>query len=512
MSITEFLNYYHGVNKSTRYWKIILGPWLINYSSSLWDHWENLRIAFNEYDFDETILFNSNPFENFAASNHANAEKLIHNNDLWNHEVYSRILKSEYGDDIDFKYVDIQQNEKLYVGSDNFKKKSIKFHFAIWFDRLLGAIQKNEKIVFFNTYINLGSFIKICLKIRCIPRIHNEFNKYLKMPETSDRSNLYLNLEANSKFEKFFAINIIKDMPVAYVEGFSIINNYVKDLSKKAEIIFTANAFWTNDVFKVFSANRSEFGAKIIISEHGGGIPLKYTYFSHEDKVSDIFAVWHKLPGISRVRIQPNIITKKNIYKQSGVNLLILGIKQGLYVRSYQSGIEGSLLLDDYNQKIIFIKSLNSDIKEKVKIRKFKDSDGWKITQRYIDDLSIENISTDFSFKGALNSSRVIVCTYPETTFLQSMHSNIPTILLFMKDYYELHPGVENMVQCLENANIIFNDPLKAAQHINQVWSNPLLWWSSTQVIYARKMFFEYCGSVDKDWQSNWISLFKRVV
>ena len=38
------LNDYHGVNRTSRYWRIILGHWLLHYLSIVWDRWENLRI------------------------------------------------------------------------------------------------------------------------------------------------------------------------------------------------------------------------------------------------------------------------------------------------------------------------------------------------------------------------------------------------------------------------------------------------------------------------------------
>ena len=44
------LNTYHNTNYSLRYWRIILGPWLLSYVSVLWDRWESLRVAFETED------------------------------------------------------------------------------------------------------------------------------------------------------------------------------------------------------------------------------------------------------------------------------------------------------------------------------------------------------------------------------------------------------------------------------------------------------------------------------
>jgi putative transferase (TIGR04331 family) len=509
VSIANLLNDYHCTNKTVRFWRIIVGPWLLTYVSSMWDHWESLRVAFDEHNFDKTIFINENPYKHSAPSNHSDAVNLITNSNLWNHVIFSKILKAEYGSDIEFKYVSYHKTNELHNKARNDRKILLRHRISSWFDKFLGAIQQNEKIVFFNTFFGLRSFLRICLKLRCIPRLHNEFNQYIEMPRASQRNNLHLSFKANNRFETFIVKNISQDIPVSYLEGYNIIYNNVKNISRNCENIFTANAYWSNDMFKIFCANKSELGTKIIISEHGGAIRPKYNEFSHIEKISDVYAVWNKVLDNNRVRVQPNIISDKNNYKVGGVDLLIMGIKKSLYIRSYQSGIEGAMAIEDYNQKINFIKLLNSDIQKTVKIRTFDDS-GWNTKQRYIDDLSKSNISPGMPLKKAFNSSKIIVCTYPQTTFQQAMHSKIPTILLYMKEYYEFHPEFDLLVKSLEDAKIVFSDPNDASNHINKIWENPKLWWNQPEVISAREMFFEYCGNVDDSWLDSWVSFFQK--
>jgi putative transferase (TIGR04331 family) len=508
-SITNLLNDYHCTSKTTRYWRVIIGPWLVTYVSSMWDHWESLRVAFDEHNFDKTILFNENPYKSFAPSNHSDAVNLITKSNLWNHVVFSKMLKAEYGSDLEFKYVSYHKANEPHNKARNDRKILLRHRVSSWVDKFLGAIQKNEKVVFFNTYFGLGSFLRICLKLKCIPRFHSEFNQYIEMPRASQRDDLHLSIKAKNRFEAFLVNNIVQDIPVSYLEGYNIINNNVKNISINCETIFTANAYWSNDMFKVFCANKSELGTKIIISEHGGTMGRKYNQFSHIEKISDVYAVWNKLSGNNRVRVQPNIISDNNNYKIGGTDLLILGLNQTLYIRTYQSGVEGSLVPEDYNQKIHFIKSLDSNIQETVKIRTFDDS-GWNTKQRYIDDLSLDNISSRTSFKEALNWSKIIVCTYPETTFLEAIHSKIPTILLYLKEYYEFHPEFDILVKSLEDAKIVFSDPNDASNHINENWESPELWWNQPEVISAREMFIEYCGNVDENWLDSWVSFFKK--
>ena len=42
-SLTATLNNYHKVNRSKRFWQIILDPWLMDYVGIFYDRWESIR-------------------------------------------------------------------------------------------------------------------------------------------------------------------------------------------------------------------------------------------------------------------------------------------------------------------------------------------------------------------------------------------------------------------------------------------------------------------------------------
>ena len=61
VALTDTLNNYHKVNYSLRYWQILLDPWLMSYIATLFDHWECIRILFEDENNNEleTILLTS---------------------------------------------------------------------------------------------------------------------------------------------------------------------------------------------------------------------------------------------------------------------------------------------------------------------------------------------------------------------------------------------------------------------------------------------------------------------
>ena len=104
----------------------------------------------------------------------------------------------------------------------------------------------------------------------------------------------------------------------------------------------------------------------------------------------------------------------------------------------------------------------------------------------------------------------MIVCTYPQTTFSEAMHSNIPTILLYSEKYWPLHPQFDDLIEQLKLNKIIFTDPHEAAEHINTVWDDPDQWWQDPSTQKAVNYFFEMTGRVNDDWVDEWVGFLRN--
>jgi putative transferase (TIGR04331 family) len=508
-SLTITLNHYHNVDYSIRYWRIVLGPWLLTYVPAVWNRWESLRIAFEEYEFDETILLNPD-IEYEAPSSHQNAMNQIANSHLWNHMLYARILKVFYSKKIRFVNKVYDRTDYSQESVHNARKNTLKYTAASWIDRLLRLIQNNHKIALVTSYFDPRSLVKISLKIGQIPRLYTEFDKVIKMPKIlSSSRKLTLDLMCQSQFENFVRDNVLLDAPVTYIEGYRVIRSNALHLLPNCKVIFDANSYWYNELFKTWCAEKVNLGGVLIVSAHGSSMQIKYQSFSHESKISDIYVVWRKALKKNQIQLPPNKMVNRSKGKSNGAHLTIIGVEFPLYGARYCSGTISTLTLDDYHQKLEFINMLNSNIREHVKIRQLKDGN-WKIQQRYADKLGEEISSSSHNLLEAFNDSKIIVCTYPETTFFEAIYSKIPTILLYKKEYWELHPEFDDLVKKMKSANIIFSDPVSASSHINRIWNDPRLWWDSPTVIDVRKEFFDQCGRVDDNWLDQWSDFFKE--
>jgi putative transferase (TIGR04331 family) len=504
------LNCTHKVNYSLRYWRIILGPWLTTYVAVIWDRWESIESFRNLEIESETII----PYQNIStpiAEDYNAAFELMTNNDLWNYLIYCDILQAQNLDAIRL----IKKNIFLDKEDKNSKKQSSWLvAAAIKLDKFLYKIYKvnSYDFVFYKSYFQYKFLLKLFYKVRQIPRIYSEFEK--EIDYKGCHSFIRPKLDADSDlthFERFLYGRIFKDMPNAYLEGYENLSSYCMSLPD-AKVIFTANAHFHNEKFKVWSAQQISKGSKLIISEHGGSIISELADLgSHEDKICNKKAVWHTALNAKHIKLSPNKLIKKHLdYTNSRVQVIMVGLEFPRYSYRCQSGPNSSLILDDFNQKVNFIDLLDVKTRAVFKVRPYPNR-GWFTKDRYSDIYGKGIISKNTTLDKNYKMSKLIICTYPQTTFSEAMHSGVPTILLYIEKYWELHPAFDELMVKLKEVGIVYSDPIKAAKHVNNISHNPKIWWNKKETIRARNMFFDICGAVSDNPLDDWSCFFNKV-
>ena len=95
------LNLVHKENKSIRYWRIILSPWLYVYISSMYDRWEMINsLIKNKNKFSCDYFYSEKIFKNLGTKDYI--EKVT-SNELWNHSNFIRIIEYKKIKKIKFK-------------------------------------------------------------------------------------------------------------------------------------------------------------------------------------------------------------------------------------------------------------------------------------------------------------------------------------------------------------------------------------------------------------------------
>ena len=283
-------------------------------------------------------------------------------------------------------------------------------------------------------------------------------------------------------------------------------------LSKKASIIklkprliISSRKHWTNVIFKFWLAERSAHNSKIICAAHGGGYGLKMESMNFEDDISDIKANWYypyhkkhiKVPAINIREFKRN---KKRRY------ITLICFENPIYPRRIESTPISEQSLYLLNDIDIIFENLDNKYKLKFKIKPYSNQ-GWNLGKKLKKIYGNEKIICDRDYKKYFKNSKLVITTYPETTFCEAMFGG-PTIIVYKPEFWEIKDEFNIVHDKLIKCNIMFSDAKKAADHINKNFENIENWWNNENTIEARNLFKKYISDSPK----NSLNIWKKVI
>ena len=112
----------------------------------------------------------------------------------------------------------------------------------------------------------------------------------------------------------------------------------------------------------------------------------------------------------------------------------------------------------------------------------------------------------------SIKESRIVVCTYLDTVFLQCLASNIPVISFF--NFKEFNISVKNkiMLEDLKKHNVIFDNYENLCNHINSKFKNIDDWWFSDKIQRAILKFKNNHAYYEKHKNSKIIKSIKYIL
>lgn len=509
--LTVQMNEIHQENQSERYWRIMLGPWLMRVISILWDHWECLRSAFEKLNLDTCKHINYK-IENLIPSDFHEFQKFVNEHD-WHHIIFSEIIKYNHISKIKIEVIEKKKSDsaRKYVANDH-KNKKIKINFIKFLDLLMKNFFRRSRIILYESYFGFYNKILLSFSLGESPRNFSEFNEKVIMPNPKERDDIKLKIEGKNEFENFYKFFIFKLMPVSYLEGYKMLLAKSKKIKSNANIIFTATGHESSDIFKIWTANQVSNGKKYILCEHGGSWE-KSEYFGNLEKTADLFFSWNKydFKNCIQVPININLKKKKVLDKNVGSKILLLSNTSEIYCTRIQTGPIAGQMLQDYQLWKIFTKELLPQIKENHLFRPHP-LDFWNLRKKYAIDFGEKYISNKKKFEEDISRAKIIVDFSLQTTFYQVMKTGIPIIILFHRKILNMDPKLLELLNLFIKNKIFFDNPYEASKHINKIWDNPLDWWNSKKVLEVRNLFTEYCSIEKEDNLAYWKKLLKNQI
>jgi putative transferase (TIGR04331 family) len=112
-------------------------------------------------------------------------------------------------------------------------------------------------------------------------------------------------------------------------------------------------------------------------------------------------------------------------------------------------------------------------------------------------------IAKTTSYETALRQSKLVVCTYPQTTFSEAIASG-PTILLFDPSLWEIHRDFSDLLSTLHDAGIAHFNPSTAAEFVEATWLEINSWWGTRKVSSAIATYLKDACLVTRNPDAQW--------
>ena len=495
--LSEALNSFHGTRYSRRYWRILVGPWLLYFTQILFDRWTMIQFAVKNYEIEGTVILD------FVSERVIPRDMVDFRNmyptDAWNHAIYGRILSDWTSVTCERIQCDQVMQSCVVATPTGFAKLRIRFRSLMEFgvSRWSQLFSRATDSFFILTYLPLKMDLLLQLSLKQVPTINLQISAPRVAVNLDVRKQFRLNAGKQKNFEQCIRTLIQEYIPTVYLEGYRNLQSAVAKLPwpKTPKVIFTSASYNADDVFKAWAGLQVENGTPLVIGQHGGnlGSALWSSSEDHETAIADRYLTWGWSDGNPKqypIGVLKQMARDPVEWNPKGYMLLVTSVMPRY---SYVMGsftVAASQVESNLDDQYRFVRGLRKIICENLLIRLFMPDWGWAQEDRWraqIPDVRIDPgvIPIESLVKGC----RLYVSTYNATTFLESLSRNIPTIIFWNPKHWEIRPSAAPYFDKLREVGILHANPEDAFEKVNEIWDDVEKWWSKMEIQEARKSF-----------------------
>lgn len=476
--LSRFLNESHGLDWSIKRWKFLITPVVY-------------RLICLEY------LYRRSGQKGIAKQISRPVIDFFELSELIKNPKYCRPLK--------------QQKRRTALSLCKTLLKKLLTFFSTRFGR------RKPRYAFVDSYLTFFEQLEICLKNGVAYRDYDEMFENAYETVLNSSTNSFSIAGRNRMFkvlsnvcEPGLAKAISSLLPTIYFENFDVLKASASNIisNKDFEIIFTGIGLHKNEVLKVLLALQ-DGATPLITGQHGGEYGYCATSFfeTHEINCSDYYisSGWSPTEScLEKKIIRGPAIFIKSKKLRSGLDVthssIVLSpvdktISQWHSSRVYPCEVEAYLCL----VREVYVGLTKGDIRTKIRRHPREESGGYIDTIKTLCDTVPRDAFWDdsLSFDHVLCNSNFLVFTYFGTAFIQSLASNIPTILIWNESIFPIRPEAEATFNSMK-LKLVFP---KIADFLSIVKQEKSVqaWWQDKAVQDCREKFLRVYGSNTED-------------
>jgi putative transferase (TIGR04331 family) len=503
------LNDIHGIKESRKYWEIVIGEWCFLFTQVIFDRWRSVTsILKNESEIEiesGSKIPNDSPLDTKEFITSATLSE------SWNSNLYGEIIHAITGSEELHQY----ERKNNTIDKINMVSQSpFKSYLKLLVNQLSARKSKFGKdILIQNIYLNNFQLMKFCFKIGQIPYFEVDIPTSCLIQDTKIRNVQIKPSTLKDLVEPELAEVICqllpKYFPRIYLELFS--SHKKKSLEvyqfRRPHLIVTANSYSLNEEWKKWAAYACSNGSKMVIIQHGGmyGANKFSLIQEYELMICDKFLTWG-WEDDSSFKIVSSHATKLIGYKSRKrrkfqSRITFIAFEMPLHSYWLASMPVGPQVIDSALSSLEFIKSLNLKLKRLLIVRPYQTDYGLNAHALFGELLPHQQIlcGEDETFIQAIAKSRIVVTNYNGTTYIQTMALNVPTVVFWNKDLWEIDLRYTDIFNELNQAGVLFYSVQECAEFLNLNFETIEEWWSSEKVQISVKNFLNIFGNVNSN-------------
>jgi len=506
--LTEYLNGVHGVEHSSRYWRVLLGPWLLEYIQALYDRYVHMRAALEQAPGLTTMCLAS---ECFVTPRNLRDFREWSPDDPYNLQLYSQVI-GLMGKDMPTQTWSVAVAPVFVRGTSRVSTTGLPVKRLV--NRL--AAHFASQAVIANMSIGAGSLWEIIRegRFRVWPVAADPPEPEDTIAVSDLRAGLS-SLKARDEFEKILMCSLAINLPTLYLEGYKEFRRRcLKGWRRVPRVVMSENGWYTNESFKFRAAEWAEGGARLLGMQHGGGygtsamVPQEW----HERMITDRFFAWGWAESERDGRLanmpHPRLCRFAESARRPGFygeGLLLIANAYLRFPYRFHAAPIGDQVEQYLDDRIMFLNGLSGSAQNEAAVRLYPTDYGWAAKQRLVEscaNLRFDDIAVPCEKR--LASCRLAVFDHPGTTYLEGLALNVPTVLFWRPSLWEEREPARPFFAELRKALILHDDPKTAAAHASAVYDDPWRWWGSEEVQAARRRFVERFAYARADWVKLW--------
>lgn len=492
------LNDYHQESLSIRAWRILLGPWLHSLSAICYEKWALVDQAL---DMDGSAVICGLEGSSMIPKDTYHFKDFFSSSEMGAHILFE--ISQARGLD----FLNLPPASSVYnAAATSIQRSSLIRKTMHW---LSTRMARPNDVVVFDSYLQPHAEARLQMRLRQFPSV---WDFALNEADESARTNLDETWRdvhdsgdkpENLSFQEFFGHYARKKIPVVFLEGFANLrkNADSRRYPRAPKAIFTSNAYFKNDLFKYFVARSIGSGSRYFIGQHGGGYGVIRQTSDQRliRETADNFLTWGWRETASDFPvgvIKPSLGIRS---KPEGDLLLVQYVGAPLEFRVGDRPIAANGWFEYFRDQVSFLNALTPEIKARVRVRLHPHDHGYGIVERLKAVYPELRFDTSATLSRAFENCKLVVPTYPQTTFLETLSEEFPTVMFFRSEHWQISQISEAPMDNLRKAGVVFDSPIEAAMHINSIWSSMPEWWEEPSNQASRANFVDMFARRDLD-------------